>query len=97
VSVAATSENARVNGVSIASHLWDLREDPIPQAPTVLANLLRPLLLVLAKRIDYVPEMLIASGLFEQEADEIAVSFDGMVETDRRVLDGWAAVQLRRN
>lgn len=95
-SVAATLENAAVNGVSMGAHLWDLRRDPVPVAPTITANLLRPLLLLLAQRMETLPDTLIASGLLEHEADEIAVAFDGLVEADRRVLDGWAAVLLRR-
>jgi ribosomal protein L11 methyltransferase len=95
-SVAATLENAAANGVTMGAHLWDLRRDPVPTAPTVTANLLRPLLLLLAERMASVPDTLIASGLLEHEADEIAVAFAGMVEADRRVLDGWSAVLLRR-
>jgi ribosomal protein L11 methyltransferase len=95
-SVAATIENAAANGVAMGAHRWDLRHDPVPAAPTVTANLLRPLLLLLAQRMTAVPDTLIASGLLEHEADEIAVAFSGMAEADRRVLDGWSAVLLRR-
>lgn len=95
-SVAATRDNAAVNGVTMGAHRWDLRSDPVPIAPTLTANLLRPLLLLLAQRIEVLPDTLIASGLLESEADEIAVAFPGLVEADRRVLDGWSAVLLRR-
>jgi ribosomal protein L11 methyltransferase len=95
-SVAATRENAAVNGVMMGAHRWDLRRDAVPAAPTITANLLRPLLLLLAERMEELPDTLIASGLLEHEADEIAVAFAGLAEADRRVLDGWSAVLLRR-
>lgn len=94
-SVAATVENAAANDVAVGAHPWDLRTDPVPHAPLVLANLLRPLLLELAARQDERPELLIASGLLAHEADEVAAAFGGMLEADRRELDGWAALLLR--
>jgi len=95
-SVEATLANARANGVTVGAHRWDLRRDPIPQAPLVLANLLRPLLLELAARTTDPPRTLIASGLLADEADEVAAAFAGLREDDRRERDGWAAVLLRR-
>jgi ribosomal protein L11 methyltransferase len=94
-SVAATADNAAANGVTVAAHRWDLHHDPVPQAPTVTANLLRPLLLELAGRLRRPPRTLIAGGLLAHEADEVAGAFAGLVEVQRRVLDGWAAVLLR--
>jgi ribosomal protein L11 methyltransferase len=94
-SVAATAENAAANGVAVGAQRWDLRTDPVPDAPVVLANLLRPLLLELAARQARRPELLIASGLLAHEADEVAAAFTGMLEAERRELDGWAALLLR--
>jgi ribosomal protein L11 methyltransferase len=94
-SVAATVENAAANDVAVGAHRWDLRADPVPDAPLVLANLLRPLLLELAARQERRPELLIASGLLAHEADEVAAAFTGMLEAERRELDGWAALLLR--
>jgi len=94
-SVAATVANAAANGVAVGAHRWDLRTDPVPDAPVVLANLLRPLLLELAARQARRPQLLIASGLLAHEADEVAAAFTGMREADRRELDGWAALLLR--
>ena len=48
-SVEATRENARVNGVEVSASRADLRAAPAPTAPTVAANLLRPLLLAVAR------------------------------------------------
>ena len=66
-----------------------LRDGPAPSAPTVLANLLRPLLL--ARRAPTAspapaPRALIASGLLAHEADEVAAAFaaHGLRERARR-------------
>jgi ribosomal protein L11 methyltransferase len=103
LSVEATAANARANDVTLDVTRCDLRNDPVPAAPIVLANLLRPLLL------DYVhvlgsaagpqaPHTLIASGLLIHEADEIAAAFAplGLREGDRRQRGEWAALMLSR-
>jgi hypothetical protein len=85
-----------VNGVAIATRRWDLREEPAPPAPTVAANLLRPLLLEL--RFAEPPRTLIASGLLAHEADEAADHFravHGLVEERRLGVGDWAALVLR--
>jgi ribosomal protein L11 methyltransferase len=97
-SVAATRENAAVNGVEVEVRRWDLRTDDVPGAPVVLANLVRPLLLVLADRMPAPPAVLVAGGLLVEEADEVARAFavrHGLRETDRREAEGWAALMLR--
>ena len=79
-----------------------LFDGPAPGAPTVLANLLRPLLLTVARTGfagGEVPDALIASGLLAQEADEVAAAFAetmGLRETARRHGGEWAALLLRR-
>ena len=55
----------------------NLRREPAPYAPTVLANLVRPLLLDVARLLERAPERLIMSGLLREEADEVAAAFDG--------------------
>ena len=65
----------------------------------MLANLLRPLLLCVARRgfAGPPPRALIASGLLAHEADEIAAAFaaHGLVETARGAPSGeWAALLL---
>ena len=100
-SVRATAENARANGVEVAVERFDLiRGGPAPTAPLVLANLLRPLLLCVARAGfagGAVPDTLIASGLLSPEADEIAAAFarHGLVEAARRESAEWAALVLR--
>lgn len=102
LAVAAAAENAAVNGVEVAVALMDLRREALvlPDAPNtlVLANLLRPLLLELAPALPFAPLALIASGLLAQEADEVAAAFAarGLALAERRELDGWAALLLRR-
>ena len=102
-SVAATRENARANGVGVAVERHDLlRDGPAPVAPTVLANLLRPLLLRVARdgfARGEVPRTLVASGLLAHEADEVAAAFAdglGLREVDRRHGGEWAALVLQR-
>jgi len=99
LSVEAARANATVNGVELHAARCDLRRDPIPAAPTVLANLLRPLLLDYAGRLAEpgAPRTLIASGLLTHEADEIAAAFaaHGLRERDRREHGDWAALLLR--
>ncbi len=102
-SVAATRANALANGVSVEARRFDLLFDgPAAGAPTVLANLLRPLLLALAERGfagGLVPDTLIAGGLLAHEADEVAAAFAstmGLREADRRHGGEWAALLLQR-
>ena len=103
LSVAATEANAAVNGVALEVARCDVRSDPLPHAPTVMANLLRPLLLDYARRLGEpaappAPETLVASGLLVHEADEIAAAFAarGLRERDRRERGEWAALLLSR-
>jgi ribosomal protein L11 methyltransferase len=69
--VAAALANARANGVEVRAERFDLlRDGPAPTAPTVAANLLRPLLLAVARAgfDGEPPRTLIASGLLAHEA-----------------------------
>jgi ribosomal protein L11 methyltransferase len=94
--VAATRANARDNGVDLArTDRWDLRREAPPAACTVAANLMRPLLLQLAPRLEP-PERLILSGLFEEEADEVAAAFAPLRERRRLSDRGWTALLLAR-
>jgi ribosomal protein L11 methyltransferase len=98
-SVAATQDNARANGVEVRARRFDLlRDGPAPTAPTVAANLLRPLLLAVARAgfDGEPPRTLIASGLLRHEADEVAAAFarHGLRERDRRETAEWAALVL---
>jgi ribosomal protein L11 methyltransferase len=95
-SLEASKENAQRNGAVVEVRRVNLRREPAPSAPTVLANLVRPLLLDVARLLERPPERLIASGLLREEADEVAEAFrtHGLVERDRRFGGEWAAVLL---
>jgi ribosomal protein L11 methyltransferase len=100
-SVAATIDNAAVNGVVVEAIHHDLVHDgPVPGARLALANLLRPLLLRVAADgfSGEQPDTLIASGLLRHEADEVAAAFVGFGLREARRLEGgdWAALLLRR-
>ena len=98
-SVAATRANAAVNGVSeIAVERTDLRREGGPWAPTIVANLVRPLLLELAASMSEPPQRLLVSGLLREEAGEVAAAFArrGLRETERRHGGEWAALLVVR-
>ena len=93
--VAATSANARANGVALDRvERLDLRSQPAPGADVVAANLMRPLLLGVAQRIERRPAALIVSGLFDHEADEVASAFAPLAERRRLSDKGWSALLL---
>jgi ribosomal protein L11 methyltransferase len=99
LAVEATRDNARVNGVEVEARRHDLLHDgPAPSAPTVLANLLGPLLRRVAADgfAGLAPEALIVSGLLVEEADGIAAAFArrGLAERARRAEGEWAALLL---
>ena len=93
--VEATLSNARANGVTLDRvERYDLRHVAPPPADAVAANLMRPLLLKVAKLIDERPPAMILSGLLEHEADEVAAAFAPLVERRRLSLKGWSALLL---
>jgi ribosomal protein L11 methyltransferase len=86
--------------VEVAAARFDLlRDGPAPSAPTMAANLLRPLLLAVARAgfASAPPRALVASGLLRHEADEVAAAFArrGLHERDRRETAEWSALLLR--
>ena len=97
LAVDATEGNARVNDVSLdIVRRANLRDEPSPPADVVLANLLRPLLLQVAERMQHRPEALILSGLLDHEADEVAAAFAPLAERNRLSDRGWTALLLQR-
>lgn len=64
--------------------------------PVVVANLLRPLLLDLARFMPAAPRHLLAGGLLAHEVDEVVQAFEanGLREDERRHMGEWAAVWL---
>jgi ribosomal protein L11 methyltransferase len=101
LSVEATAENARVNGVELEVRLHDLRSASVPAAPLVLANLLGPLLSGWAEQLAAAaerPERIIASGLLRTETATIAAAFGaaGYERLAVRERGEWAALLLAR-
>jgi ribosomal protein L11 methyltransferase len=98
-SVLATRENAERNGASVEVRRSDLRRGVAVwrEAPVVLANLVRPLLLELASELPAAPAHLIAGGLLVDQVDEIVEVFEArftLQERERRLSPEWAAVWL---
>ena len=97
LAVQATGANAADNGVMLESaKRLDLRGEPVPVADVVVANLMRPLLLRVAGRMETHPRTLIASGLLDEEADEVAAAFAPLREGVRLSEGGWTALLLER-
>jgi ribosomal protein L11 methyltransferase len=92
LSVEASQENAAANRVRVQSDRVDLRSEPGPWAPTVCANLLRPLLLSVAGLMRDVPELLIVSGLLIEEGDEVSRAFAERGDAGDRPAGGWRVV-----
>jgi ribosomal protein L11 methyltransferase len=104
-SVEAARQNALANGTAIEVRQFDLRSQMLPwleadgsrRSPVVVANLLRPLLLELARTMKAAPSHLLAGGLLRDEVDEVARAFAerlGLLEQARRESGEWAAVWL---
>jgi ribosomal protein L11 methyltransferase len=95
--VMATIENARANGVTLDRvDRVDLRAEPAPVEPVVVANLVRPLLLRVAELLPEQPEALIVSGLLEGEEEMVTAAFAPLRERRRRRLREWSAILLTR-
>ena len=92
----ATRANAAANGVVLDRvERMDLRSERPPAAETVAANLMRPLLLSLASRMEERPRALILSGLLDEEADEVAAAFAPLRERRRLSSQGWSGLLLQ--
>jgi len=96
--IEATGSNAASNGIALGVRRLDLRREELPEARTVVANLLAPLLLECADRLARAPRVLIVSGLLSEEADAVAGAFSsrGLTERGRRSRDAWTALLLAR-
>ena len=92
----AAAANARANGAALELSRLDVREDPLPAAKTVVANLTAPLLLAVAGRLRPTPGRLVCSGMLATEADRVAAAFArcGLAEWRRRESGGWAAISF---
>ena len=99
-SLLASEENAVANGIEgIEVRRVNLRSESAPYAPTVAANLVRPLLLMVCERLERAPETLIISGLLREEVDEVVGAFasaHGYAERERLHASEWSACLLAR-
>ena len=105
-SIAAAEANAAANGVQVQLRHADLRTQAAgwtaaagddAGSVVVLANLLRPLLLEVARAMPRAPAQLIAGGLLPKQVAGVASDFAqqlGLHERERRQGGGWAAVWL---
>ena len=86
--------NAARNHVGVKAVAGDVREGA-PWAPTVVANLPKPLLLD-AAAATRPPERLIAAGMLASEAGAVAAAYEPLGLCERRLIeeDGWAALVL---
>jgi ribosomal protein L11 methyltransferase len=98
LAVEATAENARDNKVEMLVERSDLRDGLPALAPTVVANLMRPLLLDVANQIPdgHGIQNIILSGLLDEEADEISAAYAalGLTERGRVSEGGWTGLLL---
>jgi ribosomal protein L11 methyltransferase len=87
--------NAARNRVEVKALAGDVRESA-PWAPTVVANLTKPLLLDAAGATVPRPERLMAAGMLASEAGEVVAAYEplGLCERRRVEEDGWAALVL---
>jgi len=105
-SVEAARANAAANGLELDVRRFDLRRQRLPwiggvDAPAgsivMVANLLGPLLLELARTMPGAPAQLLASGLLPEQCEETARAFAehlGLRERERRQSGSWAALWL---
>ena len=88
-SIAATLENARVNGVTVEARLV-AGDEPLPSAATAVANISLASVEALPARLD--AETLVTSGYLVSEQPSLA----GYEHVSRRTLDAWASDVYRR-
>ena len=96
-SIEAAAENAAANGVELVLERRNLREQPPPTAPVVVANLTAPLLEAVAERFDGPPATLVCSGLLLTEIEGVgaALGAAGLTVESQRSEGDWAALLAR--
>ena len=95
--LAAARENAEANGVAMEVKRLNLRESAAPAAPTLVANLVAPVLRDVATHMSDPPERLVISGLLSDEAEDVAAAFAplGLGISERLDSGDWSALLLR--
>jgi len=97
-SIEAAAANAEINGVTLRLERLNLREQPVPIAPTTVANLTAPLLETVVARFDAIPDTLVCSGLLGSEVERVrsAMADAGLAVTSERRGGDWAALLCRK-
>jgi ribosomal protein L11 methyltransferase len=91
VTLDATRENAKVNGVAIGVTMLDALQDPLPAAEVAVANISVTIVEAMAGRVD--STLLVTSGYLATEVP----AFPGFHQVERRELDGWGADLWKRS
>lgn len=96
--IEAAAANAAANGVDARFERLNLREQPPPPAPTIVANLTAPLLRQVAAALTEPPDWMVCSGLLGGEAGAVGTAFAGagLTVVERRDSGDWAALLLAR-
>ncbi|MDQ3759209.1 MAG: 50S ribosomal protein L11 methyltransferase [Actinomycetota bacterium] len=94
--LAAAAENAALNGVNADFRKANLRAEPAPFAPTMVANLTAPVLRDVAVNMAEPPRALVLSGLLVAEARSVAGEFEahGLKPAERLDSGDWSALLL---
>jgi ribosomal protein L11 methyltransferase len=96
--VGATRRNAERNGVEVEALCADLREIPVPPAPTLAANIPIALHADLAARLPDEVEHVIVSGIVQDHLAPVLEGYGraGLAPAEERIGPGWVAVRLER-
>lgn len=99
--VQVTEETAARNGARLNTFRADGMDDPRLQGPfdLVFANILAGPLIGLAPDVEKATAeggLVILSGLLEEQAPDVLAAYQGLEEVRRTVIDGWAALLLRK-
>jgi len=92
----AAAANARDNGVDLDLSRINLREEPPPVAPTLIANLTAPLLAAVAAGLTTPPKQMVCSGLLTREVGEVtdACAKAGLAVREQLDSGEWSALLL---
>jgi ribosomal protein L11 methyltransferase len=96
--LAASRDNAAANGVELDVERVNLRKSAAPAAPTIVANLVAPVLRDVARLMIVPPQALVISGLLMGEAEGVGREFarHGLAIAERLDSGDWSALLLTR-
>ena len=97
LAVDATVLNAKVNGIELDVSRLDLRTDPLPECDVLVANILAPVLIGLASKLESLrPPTVLLSGILDEQADSVLEAWQnlGYAQQRRVSRSGWSAIQI---